>query len=134
MTETLDTSRRAVRSFGLLFGGLAFAVTAFLLFKGRPAWPWAALLGLFFIFTGLFASPVLRPVYRAWMRFAFVLGWINTRILLGLFFYLVLTPIGWLLRLTGKDLLDRRIDRSAPSYWTRRPPEPLDRSRYERLF
>ncbi len=134
MTEALDTSRRAVRSFGLLFGGLAAGLTVYLLATDKGTWPWAALAALFFAITGLFAYPVLKPVYRAWMKFAFVLGWVNTRILLGAFFYLVLTPIGLVLRLAGKDLLDRRIDRSAPTYWTRRQSEPFDRSRYERLF
>ncbi len=134
MTEPLDTSRRAVRSFGLLFGGLSAALAAYLLVMGRGGWRWAALAAVFFLVTGLFAYPVLKPVYRAWMKFAFLLGWVNTRILLGLFFYLVLTPIGLILRLTGKDLLDRRIDRAAATYWTPRRPEPVDPSRYERLF
>jgi hypothetical protein len=76
----------------------------------------------------------MKPVYTAWMLFAFVLGWINTRVLLGAFFYLVMTPLGLILRWTGKDLLDERIDRSAASYWIKRERKPFDRKRLERMF
>ena len=68
------------------------------------------------------------------MKFAHVLGWINTRLLLGLFFYLVMTPVALVLRLAGKDLLQQRLDRSAKSYWVKREPAPTDPERYERLF
>ena len=68
------------------------------------------------------------------MKFAHALGWINTRLLLGLFFYLVLTPAALILRLLGKDLLHQQVDRSAPSYWIKREPVQLDPERYERLF
>jgi hypothetical protein len=50
------------------------------------------------------------------------------------FFYLVLTPVGLLLRLLGKDPLHRKPDRSAASYWVKRAPEKIDPERYERLF
>jgi hypothetical protein len=68
------------------------------------------------------------------MKFAALLAWVNTRLILGLFFYLVLTPVGVILRLMGKDLLDEKIDRSASSYWIKRDQAITDRSRYERLF
>ena len=123
-----------VRKFGILFTGVCAVGVAYLLYKGNPSWQWFAAGGAFFLITGLFLVPVLRPVYIGWMKFAQVLGWINTRILLGVFFYLVLTPIGVLLRLFGKDLLEERIDRSAKTYWIRRESQPFDPKRYERLF
>ncbi len=83
---------------------------------------------------GYGAYPLIRPVYLGWMKFAFVLGWINTRILLGLFFYLVVTPIGLGMRLFGKDLLDEKIERSQASYWQKRVKTEFDPARSERLF
>jgi hypothetical protein len=68
------------------------------------------------------------------MKFAFVLGWINTRILLGIFFYLILTPIGLIMRISGKDLIDQKIDKGAKSYWKKRERVPFDPAQYERLF
>ncbi len=89
---------------------------------------------VFFLVTGLFGYPVLRPLYLGWMKFAFVLGWLNTRLLLGVFFYLVITPTGLLLRILRKDLLDQRVDRSAKSYWKLREVKPFDPKQCERLF
>jgi hypothetical protein len=68
------------------------------------------------------------------MKFAFLLGWLNTRLLLGVFFYLILTPIGLLLRLTGRDLLDRKIDPAARTYWSKREVVPFDPERCERMY
>jgi carbamoyltransferase len=58
----------------------------------------------------------------------------NTRLLLGAFFYLILTPIGLVMRLAGKDYLEKQIDRSATTYWIKREPVPMDQKRYENLF
>ena len=123
-----------VRKFGLMFAALCAAVAGYTAFRGSALWPWFAGGGAFFLVTGLFLEPVLRPVHVAWMKFAHVLGWLNTRLLLGLFYYLVLTPVALVLRITRKDLLLRRLDRSAQSYWIRRDPVEMDPERYERLF
>ncbi len=134
MIECIDTSKNKVRNFGFLFGGVFAALSLYAAWKGGPLWPLFLALAAAFIFCGLFARPLLRPVYIAWMVFAFALGWVNTRLLLGLFFYLIMTPVALILRLAGKDLLDRRPDRAVKSYWIPRERTPLDRSRYERLF
>ena len=60
--------------------------------------------------------------------------WLTTRLILALTYYLVITPIGLLLRLFGKDALQRKIDPGADSYWIEREPEPLDRERYKKQF
>ena len=123
-----------VRKFGLMFAAICAAVAAYQAYKGSSLWPWFGGGGAFFLVTGLFMEPVLRPVHAGWMKFAYVLGWINTRLLLGIFFYLVLTPVALVLRLAGKDLLQQRLDRSAQSYWVKREPAQIDPERYERLF
>ena len=134
MTERIDTSPKNVRNFGLLFSFLCSLGVALSLWKGSQAWRWAAAGAFLFLIAALRGYPALRPVYIAWMKFAFALAWINTRIILGLFFFLVMTPVGLAIRLWGKDLLDKRIDRSATTYWVKRGRTTPDRSRYERLF
>lgn len=134
MIEHVNASRKNVRNFGYLFGGICALATVFFLYKGNGVWMWTAAGVLFFIATALAGYPLLKPLYIGWMLFAFVLGWFNTRLLLGLFFYLVLSPIGLGLRLAGKDLLGRKIDRNVKSYWIRRERKQLDLKRYERLF
>jgi len=104
------------------------------MYKGGHVWPWFLGGSVFFLVTGFFAYPVLRPIYVGWMTFAFALGWINTRIILGLFYYVIMTPTGVLMRVFGKDLLEENLDRSATSYWIKREQQPFDASRYERPF
>jgi hypothetical protein len=123
-----------VRKFGYLFAVVFSIIALYSMYRGTSQWPWFLGAAAVFLLAGLVAYPVLRPVYIGWMKFAFVLGWINTRILLGLMFFLVVTPIGLILRLTGKDLLDQKIDRSAKSYWVKRERKEFDPKRYERLF
>jgi len=77
---------------------------------------------------------ILRPIYVGWMKFAFVLGWINTRLILGIFFYLILTPVGLIMRLFGRDPLHRKFDRDATTYWAKRPPAEFKQERYQQLF
>lgn len=130
----IAAGRREVRNFGILFAVVGLLLAAWLLYRGSDAWVWTAAAGALFLLAGFFAYPVLRPLYRGWMVFAFVLGWINTRVILGLFFYLILTPIGLVMRLFGRDPMHRKLDRSASTYWVRRPAGETDRNRYENLF
>lgn len=123
-----------VRKFGLLFSGVCALAAGYSFWKGSDLAGWFTGGAAFFMLTGLFFEPVLRPIHAAWMAFARALAWANTRLLLGVFFYLVLTPLGLVMRLFGKDFLDERIDRSSRSYWIPRKPEPLDKARCERLF
>ncbi len=114
MTDKVDTSSKAVRKFGLLFTVVCLALTGLLLYRGHPgALPWTLGAAAFFLITGLTLTPVLRPFYIGWMKFAFVLGWINTRIILGLFFYIILTPGSIVMRLMRRDALKLKLDRAA---------------------
>jgi hypothetical protein len=66
---------------------------------------------------GLGVPRVLRPAYLVWMGLAVVLSFVMTRVLLTLVFAFMMLPIALVLRLVGKDLLDKRLDPAAPSYW-----------------
>lgn len=112
------------RNFGYLFA-FVFALAAF-----WPLWPLAApnpywLTGAFaWLLAALVCPRLLAPLYKAWMTFGHGLGWINARIILGLVFFVMVTPIGLVMRLAGKDLLRMRTRKSA-SYWVERG-QPLD--------
>ena len=77
--------------------------------------------------------PAARRFYRYWMAFAAALGAVNSRILLSAFFFIVLTPVGFILRMLGKDPLDRRGP-SKNSYWHRRQITRQTREGFERAF
>ncbi len=76
----------------------------------------------------------VKPIYRVALFIAHILGWINTRLLLGLIFYLLFTPISLLMKIFGKDLLDRKIDKNAPTYWNMRERTGFDKDRYLKQF
>ena len=130
----MTQSPRALRKFGLTVG-LGFAVLgAISAWRGhtlapRVLWTVAVLL----VAPALLAPALLAPVERVWMRGALALGYVNTRVLLTAVFYLLLTPIGAVLR-RFRDPLDRALDDDRPSFWIRRTPEPADRARYEQQF
>lgn len=131
---TIEATRKEVRKFGILFSVICALLGAFSLYKGNAVWKWWLGGSALFLSTGLFVPALLRPVYLGWMKFAFVLGWVNTRLILGLAFFLIFAPVGLFLRLFRKDILRLQADREAPSYWIKREPAVFDKKRCERLF
>lgn len=125
---------RELRKFGLTVGG-AFAVFATISWWRGHVWPPVVLgtLGALLVVPGLVAPAILGPVERRWMRFAEVLGRVNTRIILTLLYWLVITPIGAVRRAFG-DPLDRRLHDGRTTSWVARTPEPVDIGRYRQQF
>lgn len=113
----LDTTRKALRNFGLLFCAVFAIWAAILLSKESSVWKWPAALGIAFLLTGIFFPTALRQIYRLWMSLAFVLGWLMTRLILTATFFLVMMPIGRLLKMMGKDLLDEKMQDESDTFW-----------------
>ncbi len=132
--KQLKTSDRDLRKFGLMVGGV-FGVLGLLflwrhkLFYAYFLWPGAVLL-LF----GVVLPRSLKWVYLAWMSVAFVLGFVMAHVILTLFFFLVLTPIGLVARLFGQDFLSLKLDRTAKSYWISRKSKATSPAAYERQY
>ena len=113
------------RSFGVVFA-VVFALIAFLpLFHGGAVRLWS--LGVAAVFAVLaFAAPnILAPLNRLWTRLGLLLHTVVNPIVLGIMFYLVITPMGLVMRFLGKDPLRLKRDPEASSYWIERvPPGP----------
>jgi Saxitoxin biosynthesis operon protein SxtJ len=118
-------TNKQLRSFGFTVGGI-FALIGFwpLILRGEdPRW-WALVIA-----TGLLVPAVVFPrslvgVHKGWMAIGHVLGWINTRIILGFVFYLIVTPIGIFRRWLGKDPMGRQLRPDLDSYRVDRKPRP----------
>ena len=113
------------RSFAIVFGIVFMVVMLWPLLDGRaPRWWAAAVAAVFFVLA--FAAPgLLKPLNRLWTAFGLLLNRIVSPLVLGLLFFLMITPIGLIMRLAGKDPLRLKGDRNAPSYWVeRKPPGP----------
>jgi hypothetical protein len=110
-----ELDRKGLREFGLVTGtivaGLFGLFFPWLLERPWPLWPWLifAVLGLW----GLAAPLSLRPVYRGWMRFGLLLSRITTPLIMGVVFFIVVTPMAVIRRMLGKDSLARKFDQSA---------------------
>ena len=122
---------RELRKFGFTVGIVLCGLDGILWWRGREAHPYLLIAGGLLI-LGAAGSPVLlRPLHRVWMDLAILMGGVMTRLLLGILFFAVITPIGLLIRLSGKDMLSLRLDRRARSYWV--PVSAEEQSRRERL-
>lgn len=130
MMEVPYLDSAGLRKFGITTG--AIIVVLFALFfpwllgsAVMPMWPWIMATSLWV--PALLVPSILRPVYTIWMKVGHVLGWINTRIILGLLFYVLILPIGLIMRLSGSDPMARKRDESASSYRVASVSEPKDR-------
>jgi len=81
----------------------------------------------------LLAPGLLSPIHTLWMGGVHALAWVNTRVLLGLVYFLIMTTTGVVMRLMGRDPLDRRL-RDRPSYWVERRQHPDPKGSMERRF
>jgi hypothetical protein len=131
--QSKQVSAEEMRKFGLVTGAMFAGIfgVVFPLFKmlrhGEYMfhwWPWAVLgaLGAW----GSVHPKSLIYIYKPWMKFAEALGWVNTRIILFVVFFLLFFPIGLVLRLCGHDAMRRRFDASLYSYRNRRVPQDKD--------
>jgi hypothetical protein len=129
-------STKDLRNFGFTFGGVATVFGLFLWWRGRiPVAQSFFAAGVVFFAVGALAPGLLRPFFGPWMKFADVLGYFNTRLLLGLFFLLGMTPTGLLMRLSGKDPMNRDFKRKGTSsYWIKPPVHPDGTRHFERQF
>lgn len=106
------------RSFGLIVGGVLLGIFGLAL----PYWksgnwnPYFGYTGLGLIFLAFALPIVLKYPYLVWMKIGEILGFINTRIILGVIFYILFAPIGIFRRMIGKDSLDRKLSAKESSY------------------
>ena len=110
--------KKGLRDFGLLFGlmvALVFGVVGPLLFgHSFPLWPWFVLT-IFWSWAAILPQ-TLNPFYQLWARFGLVMGWINTRLILGIIFYLIVTPMGIVMGFFRSDPLRREWRKTVESY------------------
>ncbi len=123
MTQT--ATAKQLQQFGCLMGAV-FLLIAFwpMVVCGQPGRWWALLLGTAVLVPALVMPGVLGPLYRAWMTLGGWMSWFNTRLILALGFFGLVTPIALARRLCGKDSMRRRFNAEATSYRLPRAARP----------
>ena len=120
------------RSFGLSVGTALIVLGAIALWRHRDTVGTIMVtVGAVLLVFGLIAPKLLRVPNRVWWRFAQTLGFINARIILSVFFFVVLTPVGIVMRATGRNPLRTRDQRSN---WGSYPAGHADAKHFEHLF
>ena len=127
------SAARSERSFGITVGSAFLLIGAVAFWRNRPLLAQiTGGLGALLVLFGLTAPSLLRLPNRLWWKIALVLGWVNSRILLGGVFFVILSPIGVWWRIRRKDPLSRHRDRWPG--WSPRPPRYKDPKHFKKMY
>lgn len=131
--QKLDQTRKALRNFGLLVGSVFLLLGALLVWRHRGAgWPFVTI-GSVLIVMGAAIPTALKWVHTGWMILALAMGWVVTRVLLTIAFFLVVTPVGLLQRVFGKRAIEVAFRPDVGSYWEARTTETVPED-YKKQF
>ncbi len=132
--KNIKSTKKDLKKFGYSVGGVLFIIGIVLRFLTVGSSVIFISIGLLLAVLGLSLPEVLLPLQKVWMAFSVVLGFIMTRVILSVLFYIVITPIGFLARIFGKDFLDEKIDKTKTSYWNYRDQKDYDKESTEQQF
>ena len=104
------------RSFGIVFFIVFLIIAIYPLIDGGVIRQWSLIISVIFLFLGLLNSKILNPLNKVWFKFGIFLGKIISPLVMGIIFFLVVTPIGILMRILNKDLLNLKFNKKS-SYW-----------------
>ena len=104
------------RSFGIVFFIVFLLIAIYPLINQGEIRVWSVLISLLFLILGIINSKILTPLNKAWFKFGIFLGKIISPIVMGVIFFLVVTPIAFLMRILKKDLLNLKYSKNS-SYW-----------------
>ncbi|MDA8548404.1 SxtJ family membrane protein [Candidatus Pelagibacter bacterium] len=107
------------RSFGIVFFVVFLIITLYPLTYGGEIRLWSLIISLIFLTLGLLNSKILAPLNKIWFKFGVFLGKIVSPIIMGIIFFLVVTPIGLVMRSLGKDVLNLKYNKNK-SYWIKK--------------
>src|SRR3989344_5575050 len=118
----LEITSRTLRNFGMLFWFIFGVWAGKMYWKAEPHWLLPAGASMAFLVLSFFFPMILRQPYRLWMLLAFFLGWLMTRVILSLAFFVIMTPIGIFLKFLRKDILNKEFQKDAETYWNKYEP------------
>jgi len=108
------------KSFGIVFFVFFLIISLFPLLKDGNIRIWAMVLAIIFLILGLLNSTILNPLNKIWIKFGILLGTIISPIVMGIVFFVVVTPTSLIMRILGKNLLGLKKDNTKRSYWLER--------------
>jgi hypothetical protein len=132
--KNIKEDKTTLRKFGLTVGTVLLLAGIVLYLTGKSSSVVFGGAGVLLILFGLILPNILKPLNKIWMTLAVILGWFMSRLILFILFYIVITPIGFFLRIAGKDFLNLRTDKNSDSYWQKSEKRVKEKIDYERQF
>ena len=111
--------KNSTKSFGILFFIVFFVIGVWPVFNSENLRLWSIILSFLFLISGLVNANFLNPLNRAWIKFGEILGKIIAPVVMFLIFFVLITPLSFVIRIFGKDLLRTRLSNET-SYWIKR--------------
>ena len=120
MSQKSKIKMSSNRSFGLVFFFVFLIISFWPVLYGEQVRVWSLLISIVFLILGLIKSKLLTPLNHLWLKFGKLLGSLVSPVIMGIIFFLVVTPTGFFMRIIGKDLLNKKYDKKKKSYWIKR--------------
>ena len=134
--RNIKATKKNIRNFGFLISAVLILLGIYFSFKNNTLELNLLLSSIFFALSGIFFPIIIKPLYFIWMVLAILLGFVMTRIILIVLFYLVVFPTGILAKLTGVKLIDSKFRSAKDSYWIKKDlsNRKFKKIDYERQF
>ncbi|MDD5217788.1 MAG: SxtJ family membrane protein [Candidatus Omnitrophica bacterium] len=130
----IESSKEKCREFAYVVGIACLIFGALFWWRQKDFYPHVLAAGGVLIVLGWTVPMLLKPLQKVWMTLALMLGWVMSRVILSLLFFLAITPIALILRFTGKDLLDTKYKDGKNSYWHKRSSKDVQKEDHEKQF
>ena len=132
--KNIKEEKTDLRKFGVSVGIVILLISAALYLLDKDSFIYFGIIGILLLLFAIILPNLLKPLNKVWMTLAIILGWFMSRVILFVLYYFIITPIGFLLKLIGKDFLNRKIDKTSQSYWEIREKKITEQIDYERQF
>ena len=134
MDKSKFNDKKEWRNFGIGISIILSIMAVIQWYIDSELYLYIILTAVIILLSGLIVPIILRPLFILFSYLGFILGWIMTRIILIILFYLIFTPIGLLMRLFGKKLLDTSFDKKKESFWINRQESEFSAVNYKNQF
>lgn len=132
--KNIKEEKTDLRKFGVTVGIVILLISTALYLLDKDSFIYFGIIGILLLLLGIILPNFLKPLNKVWMTLAIILGWFMSRVILFILYYVIITPIGFFLKLIGKDFLHRKIDKNSQSYWEIRKKIMTEQIDYERQF
>lgn len=116
--------KKDLRNFGLIWAGIFMFIGLIPILKDAEIRIWSIIIAILFLSIALLKPLLFTRFYKIWIRIGAFMGNIFSKVIMFILYFLLFTPVALLLKLLGKDLLNKKLDKSQKSYWIKREMQP----------